>query len=154
MIGRVKKWLGIEGVKLEIIAPDAVDKKDEIIFGTIRLQSLNPQLVNRIKVVLIEKYARGKGQDKLVDEYELGSFEHNELIEIPAEGTVEIPFQLPFRLYKSKVDEFGEGNAINRLLVSGAKWIRGVKSAYRIEAEAKVKGVMLNPFDRKNIDLS
>jgi len=38
-------------------------------------------------------------------------------------------------------------------LVKVAKRISAVKSEYRVEAEAKVKGTALNPFDRKEITI-
>ena len=151
MLGRVKKWLGIEGVRLEIIAPGEVDRKTGLITGSLRFESINPQIVNHVKLVLIEKYARGKGKEKLVDEYELGVFESSDLIEVSGGEVVEIPFALSFQLFKSQVDLLEESNLVARGLASAAKWIRGVKSDYRLEAEAKVKGVMLNPFDRKSI---
>jgi len=151
MFGRVKKWLGIEGVKLEIVIPEEVDKSKEKVEGKLRFQSMNLQIVNRIKVVLIEKYSRGKGKEKLIDEYELGGVEKTETFEVPPEEVVEIPFTIPFSLFKSNVDQFGERNFLAKGLANAAKFIRGVKSEYRIEAEAKVKGVALNPFDKKEV---
>ena len=151
MFGRVKKWLGIEGVKLEIVVDAEIDKRQNNISGKLRFQSLNEQTVNYIKVVLIEKYARGKGTDQLIDEYELGSIELNDSFKVPANEPVEINFVLPFTIAQSKVDEFGERNIFAKGIANAAKWVRGVRSAFRLEAEAKVKGVALNPFDKKNI---
>jgi hypothetical protein len=39
-------------------------------------------------------------------------------------------------------------------LATIARWTRAVKSEYRIEAEAVVKNVGLNPFDKKSILLN
>ncbi|MCB0582129.1 MAG: sporulation protein [Phaeodactylibacter sp.] len=151
MLGKVKKWLGIEGVKLELILPEEVDADSGEILGSIRFQSLNPQTVTSIKIAFIEKYARGRGKEKLIDEYELGASEIHQVIEVPAEEAVEVPFQLPFSLVRSNVDEFGRRNFLFGGLALAAKALRGVNSEFRVEAEAQVAGVALNPFDRKSI---
>ena len=96
MLGKVKQWLGIEGVKLELIIPDEYPRGATLIKGTIRLQSMQPQTVTRIKVVLIERYTRGKGAEKRIDEYELGAYVSDQLVEVPANESVEIPFPCLF----------------------------------------------------------
>lgn len=153
MIGKVKKWLGIEGVKLELELPEEVKKKDEMIYGKLRFQSLNLQTVTGIKIVLIERYARGRGKEKLIDEYELGRRQMDIQFEVPPEEIVEVDFSLPFEMIKSEVDEFGDRNFVFKGLASAARFVRQAKSDYRIEAEASVKGVALNPFDKAAINL-
>ncbi len=59
MIGKVKQWLGIEGVKLELMLPEEVYEKSGFVVGKILLQSMNAQTVSSIKLVLIERYSRG-----------------------------------------------------------------------------------------------
>ncbi len=153
MIGRVKKWLGIEGVKLEIVVAPEQRQKLQQIEGRIRFQSLNAQTVAGIRIALVEKYTRGRGKDKLIDEYELGEISIDQTFEVPAEEIVEVPFTLPYKLVKSEVDQFGDRNLLYNGLAKAAKAIQAVRSDYRIEAEAKVKGVALNPFDKKFIKL-
>jgi len=153
MIGRVKKWLGIEGVKLEIVVAPEQRQKLQQIEGRIRFQSLNTQTVSGIRIALVEKYTRGRGKDKLIDEYELGEISIDQTFEVPAEEIVEVPFTLPYKLVKSEVDQFGDRNFLYGGLAKAAKAIQAVRSDYRIEAEAKVKGVALNPFDKKFIKL-
>ena len=153
MIGRVKKWLGIEGVKLEIVVTPEHRRRAGKIEGRLRFQSLNAQTVTSIRIALVEKYTRGRGKEKLIDEYELGEINLKQTIEVPAEETVEVPFSLPFKLIKSEMDEFGDRNFLYGGLARAAKAIQSVRSDYRLEAEAKVKGVALNPFDKKFIKL-
>jgi hypothetical protein len=153
MIGKVKKWLGIEGVKLELVLPEEVKAREGLIEGKLRFQSLNEQTVNSIKVVLIERYSRGRGKEKLVDEYELGKREMEIEFDVPPEEILEVDFSLPFDMVKSAVDEFGDKNFLFGGIARAARLMRGAKSEYRIEAEASVKGVALNPFDKKSIDL-
>lgn len=151
MFGRVKKWLGIEGVKLELVLPDTFDKESGILNGKIRFTSKNEQIVTGIKVVMIEKYIRGRRKEKKIDEYELGEVNLSRRILVPAEKSIEIDFTLPFLISKSDVDLLEDRNLLLRNVARTAKWIRGVQSEFRIEAVAKVSGVALDPFDRKEI---
>jgi hypothetical protein len=151
MLGRVKQWLGIEGVKLELEIPEVVDESDGMVTGIIRLQTMNTQVVSRIKLVFVERYARGRGKEKLVDEYELGFTVIEKDIEIPANEVTEVPFTLPFSIVKSEMDVMENRNLFFAGLAKAAKTFSRVKSEFRIEAEAKVKGTALNPFDKKSI---
>lgn len=153
MFGKVKKWLGIEGVKLELVLPEEVPAKEGQITGKLRFMSMNPQTVTYIKVVLIEKYSRGRGSEKLIDEYELGNIELYEPFDVPAEEMVEIDFTLPYKLVKSDIEEWGDRNPLFGGLVRLAKGVNAVHSEFRMEAEAKVKGTALNPFDKKEIQI-
>lgn len=153
MIGRVKKWLGIEGVKLELELPEEVKAKDGMIYGRLRFQSMNAQTVTGAKVVLIERYSRGRGKEKLIDEYELGRVRLDLEFEVPPEEIMEVDFSLPFDMIKSDMDEFGDRNFVFGGLARAAKKLRGARSDFRIEAEASVRGVALNPFDKKVVNL-
>lgn len=153
MIGKMKKWLGIEGVKLELRIPDEIPAEHGKVDGQIRFRSMHPQEVNLIRVVFIERYARGRGKDKLTDEYELGRLEITKDIAIPQDTIIEIDFSLPYRIVHSDMEEMGRRNPLASGLVKLAKYINQVKSEYRVEAEAVVKGTALNPFDRKSIRL-
>jgi len=153
MIGKMKKWLGIEGVKLELIIPEVVPAKDGEVKGQIRFQSMNPQEVTGIRIVFIERYSRGRGKEKLTDEYELGRTEINKHIDIPSGTIQELDFTLPFKIVPSDFEEIGRRNPVAGSFVKVAKYISQVKSEYRIEAEAVVKGTALNPFDRKEINV-
>jgi len=153
MIGKVKKWLGIEGVKMELLFDEDATTQKGIVSGIIRFTSMNSQVVTRIKVVLIERYSRGRGKEKLVDEYELGALQLEEDIEVPAGESVEVEFNLKYKLVRSEMDELEKSNFFMSPLVKMAKRISAVKSEFRVEAEAKVKGTALNPFDRKEISI-
>jgi hypothetical protein len=153
MIGKVKKWLGIEGVKMELLFDEDATTQKGIVSGLIRFTSMNSQVVTRIKVVLIERYSRGRGKEKLVDEYELGSLQLEEDIEVPAGESIDVEFNLKYKQVRSEMDELEKSNFFMSPLVKVAKRISAVKSEYRVEAEAKVKGTALNPFDRKEITI-
>lgn len=153
MIGKMKKWLGIEGVKLELIVPEEIAAATGKVEGQIRFQSMHPQDVTGIRIVFIERYSRGRGKDKLSDEYELGRTEIKKEIHIPNDTIIEVDFSLPFTVVHSDMEELGRRNPLAGGFVKLAKYINQVKSEYRVEAEAIVKGTALNPFDRKVIML-
>lgn len=151
MIGKVKKWLGIEGVKLEIVLDEDALKTPGVIRGTLRFQSMNQQTVTRIQVVLIERYERGRGEEKRIDEYELGRVGLAENFDVPADEIIMRSFELPYTQLKSEMDEFADKNFLFRGISKAAKRFSSVKSTFRLEAEANVRGVALNPFDKREI---
>lgn len=153
MFGKVKKWLGIEGVKVELLLPEMAFEQVGAVSGQLVFHSKNEQTVTAVRLKMIEKYSRGRGQEKLVDEYELGKITLNQLIEVPADEPMAVDFTLPFQISKSSVDKFGGKNFLTGGLVSLAKKLQAVNSEYRIEAEADVDGTALNPFVKKQIKL-
>ena len=149
MIGKVKQWLGIEGVKLELIVPPEFSPEQGRVSGTIRLTSKNTQTVTAFKLALIEKYTRGRDDETLVDEYQLGEEVIRKKIEVPGGGVpFDVDFVLPFQRVTSPVEEFGRKNPLFKGLAWIAKKTRNASSEFRIEAEAQVAGVGLNPFDK------
>lgn len=153
MFGKVKRWLGIEGVKVELHIPEKVEAALGEVSGSIRFYSMHDQLVKSVKVRLIEKYKRGRKGNKLVDEYTLGEIYLEQDIEVPAHEYIEVQFALPFDLVKSEMDHIESMNFLFKGVVKTAKLMRGVKSIYRMEAEADVQGTALNPFDTAEVKI-
>lgn len=85
MIGKVKQWLGIEGVKLELDILEGQVLVNGSIGGMICFQLMNLQMVIGIWVVLIECYGWGRGEECFIDEYELGSLEIKDIFEVSLE---------------------------------------------------------------------
>jgi sporulation-control protein spo0M len=153
MLRRVKKWLGIEGIKVELILPESVSKKEGHINGTIQFSSMHAQTVASVKLKLIEKYSRGRKKQKLTDEYLLAEKTINELIEVPENELVEMDFSLPFELLESKMDKIQEKNFLVGGIVKAAKKLKAVKSEFRVEVEADVVGTALNPIDNQVFEM-
>jgi len=151
MFKKVKKWLGIEGVKLELILPEKIKETDNAVKGKIRFLSMNEQEINYVKVVMVERFSRGRKDEKMTDEYKLGEIVFEQKIKIPKETPIDIDFSLPFELVKSEMDKLEDKNILFSGLVKVAKKLRAVNSEYYIEAEAKASGTALNPFDKKLI---
>lgn len=151
MFGKVKRWLGIEGVKVELQIPDKVRSAHGLVEGKVRFYSMHDQMVTSLRVKLIEKYKRGRRGNKLVDEYTLGEIFMERNIEVPAHQYIEVEFKLPFTPMPSEMDELEARNFVMKGLVKSAKLMKGVTSIYRVEAEADVQGTALNPFDAKEL---
>jgi len=154
MFGKVKKFLGIEGVKVEMEIPESIERLDGRIPGTLTFTSMQAQLVESVTIVLVERYNRGRKKEKLTDEYELGRLDIKLDLEVSPEGPSKTHFELHYELLISEMDELENKNLIYKGLIKSAKWLRNVKSEYRVEAEAKIKGTILSPFDKKPILLT
>ena len=151
MFGKVKRWLGIEGVKVELVLPEEVHVADGLIEGKLKFESMHTQTITHIRLMLTEKYIRGRWKNKLTDQYKIGEIELTEDIEVPANEVIMLDFELPFTYVKSDMDEFGDKNFVFKKVVDVAKALKNVKSEFYIEAEATVKGTALSPFDRQEI---
>jgi len=153
MIGKVKTWLGIEGVKLELELAEEFKYKDGLVSGKLYITSMSDHTVTSIQLKLIEKYSRGKKDAKLTDEFELGQVDLVQDIVVPANKRIQLSFELPFTPRQSDMDELQSSNILIGGLVKAVKWYEGVNSIFRVEASAKVKGVALDPFDKELIIL-
>lgn len=151
MIGRVKKWLGIEGVKILFNMEEEWPADSAILNGELHLLAMREEKVTRIAIRLKEQYKRGRRKDKKISEFVLGEMLLEGPFHVkPGEPTV-IPFELPFEMMRSSMDELEDRNIIFKGLVGAAKWAKGVQSIYWVEAEARVKGTVLDAFSKKFI---
>ena len=132
MFGTVKKILGIEGVKLELVIADEVSKDAGIITGFIKLTALSD--ANLIENITLKLTMNNK-------------------INIGKNDVIEIPFELEFIYVQSEMDKLESNNIFARGLVKFAKKLRNVKSEYTLRADAKIKGTTLSPFDIKPLKL-
>lgn len=145
MFGKVKTWLGIEGVKMTLEVPQYFSLSKGIIEGQVSFVSMTEQEVTHVELSLLEKYTRGRRKHKRVNEYELGSATFDDVLKITPGEKVILPFQLSFEYLKSDIDRMGEKNLITKGLTLAAKTLKGVSSEYKLEAKAKVKGTALHP---------
>jgi hypothetical protein len=151
MFGKVKTWLGIEGVKVSLLIPERIRESEKSIQGKIQFQTMHTQTVTDITITLIERYSRGRGANKLIDEYPLAQVTIQKDIVVPENDLIELDFDLPFTLIKSAIETFGSKNILFKGVSSLAHLTRNVSSVYRVEVQANVKGTGLSPFDKKEI---
>lgn len=152
MFGKVKKWLGIEGVKMELTLSDEDLHDEGKLKGTLKFLSMKEETVNSIELKLIEKYSRGKKETQLTDEYIFG----NVLIEKPfvvkPGSEVSVNFSMPYNMRKSEMDEIADKNFLYDNIIKLAKYFNKVKSQYRLEVKADVEGVRLDPFISQQVE--
>jgi len=151
MFGRVKKWLGIEGAKMELLLSDSYRMKHKRIDGMLIFYSMNNEVIESVHIKLVEKYQRGRRKNKLVNEIVLGELTVNRSFPVPHDEEVELKFTLDFEPSLSAMDELGNSNFLLKGLVKTAKSIKGVKSHFYVIAEAKVKGTKFNPFVKNEV---
>lgn len=153
MLGKLKNYLGIEGVKISVSLDDPILKSENAIFGHVILHSLSDQIIEAIDLKFIERYHRGRNENKLIDEYELGALVLADPISIKRNQEIKVPFTLNYNDVLSEVDKFANENIFNKGLAFIAKSLKGVKSEYRLIAKAKVRGTNLDPIVKKMVIL-
>ncbi len=151
MLGRLKKMLGIDGLKIEIITSEGYNSDHSYIDGELILLSKYQLVVESIEIRVIEKYSRGRFRTKKTDEYDIGSIKTGFSLSMASNKLITIPFKIPVDYLMSSMDKFGSKNFIFRGLARGAKILKGVNSQYRIEVEAKIQGSGINTFAKTDI---
>lgn len=153
MLNKFKNWLGIEGLKIELLIPESIEKESGFVDGRVVFNTKQMQVINGIRIQIFEKYTRGRGADIKVDEFEIGSISFDQELEIKAFQETHLDFALPYKLSQSSIDEFESKNILSRGIAKAAKAIHQVKSEYKVIATAQVKGTALDPFDEKWIQI-
>lgn len=151
VFNKVKKWLGIEGVKMEIVLPEGLVKEDQLVTGEIKYSTMNTQRILTTKVKIYELYTRGRGKKKKTNEYLLGEVLLSDAFMVYPEEEKLVSFKLPFKLEKSEMDRMQDRGGFMGSFASIAKKTRGVKSEYKLVAEAEVAGTALSPFAESKI---
>jgi hypothetical protein len=153
MIRRVKNWLGIESVKVDMELPPAVTYGQENLKGILKISSMSSQTVEYIEINFIEKYERGRREDKRINDYLIGQWTSDEKYKIGDAQKLSIPFTMKLDWLESDMDQWQRKNFITDKLIKLAKWSRKVKSTFRIETELQVKGAKLHPFFKAEMDV-
>jgi len=151
MLKKVKDWLGIEGVKVDLDVTEEFKLKDKFIEGTITITSQSDQYVEKATISLKEKYKRGRRKSKLIDEYELGKQEVTLNKSISKDEIIEKAFKLEFSPIKSPMDRWGDKNILYRGLSSLAKLAKNAHSTYIVIVEITVKGNKLKPYRKMEV---
>lgn len=151
MIKKVKDWLGIEGVKIQLSMPETFTLSNNRIEGSYTISSQSDQYIESVHLVLKEKYFRGRRKSKLIDEYILAEAVYPIDQAIDRESILQKDFELQFESIKSPIDKFGDKNFLYQGITILAKLIKNAKSQYSLTIEVKVKGNRLKPYDKANL---
>ena len=145
MLNRVKNILGIEGVKIEIEAPYDFPLSDRTLNFKLGIHTKSSQVIESVEIRLIEKYQRGWGSSKLIDEYELYQKLETVDVSITLEEKFSLPLSISFDYQKSSIERMGD-NLLLRPFSKLALLVKKAKSSFRLEVTAKIKGVSINPL--------
>ncbi len=152
MLSRFKKVLGIEGVKIKLLLEEEYSNTGTL-EGQISLTSLSDQTVKEVSIKLIEKYKRGRKDKQLIDEYPIGQLTLKGPVRISKDEEKILDFSLEYKLGESPMDFLEQKNFFYKGVVKAAKLLKGVKSTYRVEATADVRGTKLDPVDTQVIKI-
>lgn len=153
MLKKVKKWLGIEGVRINVDIPEDVFIHEKKLSGYLIFESKQDSVVSELRLRLVEKYSRGRRHNKLIDEYILGADVLGGPVHLHADEPQKIPFDLYFNPLKSEMDTLESKNILMKGIVRSAKLIRNVHSQYRLEIEADVEGMAISPLVKKEVKI-
>ncbi|HLA55486.1 MAG TPA: sporulation protein [Flavobacterium sp.] len=150
----IKNKLGIGGVKVSLQSPGQVGKSEGMINGKVTLTSKSDQELVKMKVILLEEYTTGRGDDKKKKDITLGTFNLDlKGATIKAGETVEHSFALPFQVANSSNQDLAEkGGALGALGKMGS-FANNEKSEYFVVAEVDVKSAALDSSDKQPIRL-
>jgi len=153
MIKKIKNILGIEGIKLSLEVPEEVQLSSSAVVGTIVISTKSEKTITGINLTLIEKYKRGRSEERLINKYVLGSIQLESHLKVTPERIEKIDFTLPFNLMLSEMDQLEKDNFLLKPFVKLAKKLKNVQSEYKLEVIAFVKETKLNAIAKKNITL-
>lgn len=151
MFGTVKKWLGMEGTRIRLHTLPVYPHTVKTINGEIEVYAKSTETIQSIRLKFIEVYTRGKGEAKRIDEYELGTWIHEQPLTLTYGEHHMIPFKLAFEPLQSAMDKRAQSAPLLKGVVSLMKNLKGVQSDYYIEAEASVKGHTWHPVAKAKI---
>lgn len=151
MFEMFKNFFGMDTVKLRLDVMETYPKDVKTVNGDVELRSAAAIQVDDLQIRLVEVYTRGRGDDKRIDEYLLGTWQAACSINVPPSQPVAIRFELDFEFEKSKIDALGDKNFLFRGVAGLAKSLKGVQSDYYLIAEATVRGGKLKPFAKAKI---
>ncbi len=154
MFKKIKDILGIEGVKLELLCPEEIERSADYVQGQIIITSKSAKTIEGLTIKLIEKYQRGRKESKLIDEYMLSSMDIEADLDIVPDQVEKMDFKLPISLLLSEMDQFERRNILTSGLAKVAKKLKKVSSTYRVEVSAKVKGIALDPIVKQQVTLT
>jgi hypothetical protein len=151
MFGKVKKWLGFDSVKIKLKPLEVYPYKVETLNAELEFTANAAALVTYVKVKLIERYTRGRGDNQKIDEYLLGEWISDEAIELDGKSPKIVFFKLPFKFQHSNIEKLEHSNLVGKGIASIFKTLKSAKSDYRLEAQCLVEDSNKNPEDRVKV---
>lgn len=152
MFSFIKEVFGKDGIKMKIATAPAYPKNIKTLNGDLEFSVQKDKTIQVVQLQLVERYTRGRGQERKTDEHLLGTWALPQPLSLKAGNVQTIRFELPFEFLYSKMEELAEqGNLVQKGLAKLAQGLKGVSSTYYLEARAKVEGTKLDLIDKVEI---
>jgi len=142
---KLKDKLGIGGVKISVDLSPGINEAEPITKGQVHFTSKSDKTVTKIKFKIIEEFTTGRGDDKKMKEYNLGSLEINESFELKSGDNKTVDFSVPFVLRKSNAQELSEKGGALGALGKMSKFASNEEAKYFLLVDVDVKDVFLGP---------
>ena len=127
------------------VAPE-FDLRSGRLPGRLTVATMRPQTVRALTLRLTERYTRGRGDHRRIDDYLLGELELDRAFSLAAREQVTIPFVLGFAERPNRLQEqLAPLPILGGLVRRAAHLANGVESVYTLTALASVAGVALDP---------
>lgn len=122
--------------------------------GKITLVAVSDQDIIEVTVNLKEVWQKGKGEDRVTKEFELGKVKLAENFAMKTGDVRVLDFQLPFETVNSRNDNLKEHGGAAGALGKVGSFLDSEKSNYWVTATADVRGAAFDPNATKEIKLT
>lgn len=142
---KVKQWLGIGGVKIDLQLDPNITWQTTHVAGKIVLTTKSQQTINQAKVKMTDIYKYKIGDSYRTKEYPMGNIEIPGTLVINPGETKAIDFDLPIAFHKSAEDKLKEEGGVLKALGTAGSFLKGSSDQYVLEASVDVVGTALDP---------
>ncbi|HUM53339.1 MAG TPA: sporulation protein [Chitinophagales bacterium] len=150
---KIKQALGIGTISVKINAPGQLNAADGKLKGSLFLTAKSDQKVKKMEVKLEEEQTTGRGDNKKIQTYTIGSWNDNSMFEMKTGETKTVEFEFPVQVYKSSTDQLAEKGGMLGGLGKMAKFADDTRSEFKVCAIVDVDGAKLDPSDSCNINI-
>ena len=151
MISKIKKYFGIESVKIQIVELDRVEKY--LFLFKLQMNTITSAEVESIEVELIEHYSLGRGRSKKNESYVLGHSHFSGPWSIAEDEDTTIEGTVQSISLKSPIDEIESKNILLKPAIRLAKILKGVNSLYELKVRGIVKGSAVPALASKKFEI-
>jgi len=148
----IKDKLGIGGVSIEISVPSQISR-DEDLVGNLVLSSKSDQEIVSVELIVFEELTSGVGDSKKTKENKLGSQKLDVQMTIAEGQKQEIPFTVPFVVAQSQIANLAEKSGVMGAIGKMGKFAANEKSMIYVKANVDVKSAVLDPSEKKLLNI-
>jgi hypothetical protein len=152
MFSKLKQFVGMVGVTVELDIPGNLSKDATSLAGTVRVIAKQDQHITRVTANMKQTHTEGSGEKRVSSNYDIGEIIiTSQAFDIKAGETKEYPFTMEFRRRKSSDQRMAESGGILGTLGKISTMMDNEHDEFWVNAMADVKGAALDPNDNKKI---